>query len=155
MGQVNDRTIRVILQDFRRSLEQLQWQVLIYQFCRPIWNAWFDRAVLSGALTVPPAYFEDPEPWRRVEWAPDRWPYINPVQDVEADIAEIRGGLASRSEKAKERGRDIEEVDRRRAEDKRRENAAGLVSEADPGATSRAGVTQARPPDSAFPEATE
>src|SRR5581483_2129345 len=34
MAQVNDRTIRVILQDFRRSLEQLQWSVLIHQFCR-------------------------------------------------------------------------------------------------------------------------
>jgi lambda family phage portal protein len=152
MVQVNDRTIRVILQDFRRSLEQLQWQVIIHQFCRPVWTAWFERAVLAGALEVPAGYFDDPTPWQAVEWAPDRWPYIHPVQDIEADTNEVRAGFASRTQKVKARGYDVEDVDRQRAEDNARDDALGLVSDSDPRKTSAAGLTQARPPGTTLPD---
>jgi lambda family phage portal protein len=148
MAQVNDRTIRVILQDFRRDLEQLQWQVIVHQFCRPIWAAWFARAVLSGALAVPPAYYTDPTPWQAVEWAPDRWPAIHPVQDVEADVAEVRAGFASRMLKVKARGYDVEELDRQRAEDNARDDRLGLVSDSDARKTSRTGAALAAPVDS-------
>lgn len=151
MAQVNDRTIRVILQDFRRSLEALQHQVLVHQWCRPIWTTWFERAVLSGALTLP-VPFQDRAPWMAVEWAPDRWAYINPVQDVEADKAEVRAGFASRTQKVKARGYDVAEIDRERAEDNAREDAMGLSSDSDPRKTSDAGLTQARPPGTALPD---
>jgi lambda family phage portal protein len=142
MAQVNDRTIRVILQDFRRSLEQLQWTIFIHQFCEPVWRAWFDRAVLAGALTVPAAYWDDPMPWRDVEWAPDRFPYIHPVQDVEADKLEIRAGLASRMHKVKARGYDIEAIDQARAEDNAREARLGLVSDSNAAKTAGTGAAQ-------------
>jgi lambda family phage portal protein len=142
MAQVNDRTIRVILQDFRRSLEQLQWQVLVHQLCQPVWTAWFDAAVVAGALPVPVGYFDDPEPWQRVEWHPDRWPYIHPVQDVQAEEMLVRDGFASRSQVVKARGYDVEEIDRQQAADHAREDAAGLVYDSDPRKTTQAGGSQ-------------
>lgn len=145
MAQVNDRTIRVILQDFRRAMEQLQWQVLVHQLCQPIWSAWFARAVLSGALEVPPAFYADPEPWMDVEWAPDRWPSPHPVQDVQADREEIRAGLSSRMLKVKQRGYDVEEIDRQRAEDNARSRRLGLVDDADPSQTDGSGKAVAEP----------
>jgi lambda family phage portal protein len=153
MAQVNDRTVRVILQDFRRALEQLQWTVLVHQLCQPIWDAWFDAAVRAGALAVPAAYYDDPEPWRRVEWHPDRFGYVNPVQDVEADKMLVRNGFASRSQIVKARGYDVEEVDRERARDNTREDTLGLASDSDARKTSGAGLTQARPEGTTLPDA--
>jgi lambda family phage portal protein len=152
MTQVNDRTIRVILQDFRRALEQLQWQVIIHQLCQPTWVAFVERAVLSGALVLPVPW-QEREPWMAVEWAPDRWGYINPVQDIEADRAEIRAGMSSRTLKVKQRGYDVEEIDRQRAEDNAREDRLGLVSDSDPRKTSGTGLTQARPAGTRLPDA--
>lgn len=142
MAQVNDRTIRVILQDFRRGLEQLQWQVMIFQFCRPVWETWFRRGVTTGTLVLPVSEAEfnaDPATWMAVEWYPDRFGYIHPVQDVQADRDEVRSGFASRSAKVKARGYDVEQIDRERAEDNAREERLGLVSESDPAKTDGSG----------------
>lgn len=53
MQGVNDRAIRVVLNEFRRRLEQLQFQVYVHQLCRPVRKAWLDMAVLAGALDLP------------------------------------------------------------------------------------------------------
>jgi lambda family phage portal protein len=154
MAQVNDRTVRVILQDFRRSLEQLQWAVLVHQFCRPVWRAWFEAAVLSGAIAVPAEYFADPEPWQRAEWHPDKWPYIHPVQDVEADERLVRDGFRSRSQIVKERGYDVEEIDRQQAADNARADALGLGYDSDGRRPSGGGMTPAPDDEPARPDAT-
>lgn len=142
MAQVNDRTIRVILQDFRRSLEALQEQVLVHQFCAPTWTHFFESAVLSGALEIPAAAFGDAALMAdviSVEWAPHRFAAIHPVQDVQADVDEIRAGLSSRTLKVQGRGYDVEEIDRQRAEDNERDRANGLVSDSDASATDGSG----------------
>jgi lambda family phage portal protein len=142
MAQVNDRTIRVILQDFRRSLEALQEQVLVHQFCQPVFTAWFERAVLSGALELSADVFADPERLAdamAVEWSTHRWNYINPVQDVEADRAEVRAGFASRSQKIQERGYDGEVIDEQRAEDNARERRLGIDSDSNAATTDGTG----------------
>ncbi|PBP65246.1 hypothetical protein CCL19_15840, partial [Pseudomonas syringae] len=41
---VNDRSIRVVLNEFRRRLEQLQFSVYVHQLCRPVRAAWIDLA---------------------------------------------------------------------------------------------------------------
>ncbi len=145
MAQVNDRTIRVILQDFRRSLEALQEQVVIHRFCRPTWVAWFESAVLSGALEVSTEFFSDPArqaDMMAVEWNAHRFQHVHPVQDVEADRNEIRAGLSSRQQKVAERGYDVEEIDRQRAEDNTREDQLGLVSDSDARRTAQTGAAQ-------------
>ncbi len=128
---VNDRTVRVILEEFRRRVEQRQGFVVAFAFNRPIWTAFIERAVLSGALEVPAAYWDDPLPWMRVEWIAPAWPYIHPVQDVEHEIRMVRSGFKSRAQVVKERGWDIEALDTEIAADNARSDALQLSFDSD------------------------
>jgi lambda family phage portal protein len=143
MEQVNDRTIRVILQEFRRYVEQLQWFFVVPQLCRPMWLAWFRRAVVSGALPVPPDFRENyTGPWADAEWTPEAWSYINPVQDVQADKERVRAGFAARRQIIRERGFDPDAVERERTEELQDADRDGRVDDTDPRKTSKAGLTQ-------------
>lgn len=151
VGSATDRALRVILAEFRRRIMQRQHQIIVYQFCRPLWETWFDRAVLSGALEIPggvAAYQADPATFRAVRWVPPGWPYLNPVQDVEAQQAAVRAGFRSRSDVISELGEDVEIVDAEIAADNERADAMGLKLDSDPRKTDAAG----KPAQPAEPE---
>jgi lambda family phage portal protein len=131
LRDVSDRALRVILGEFRRQLEQLQWNVFIHQYCRPVWAAWTDAVALSGALPMPD-YYRDRRLYQRVRWVPQGWPYINPVQDVQAQRIGIRAGLVSRSAAILAQGEDPESVDAEHAADNERADRLGLVFDSDP-----------------------
>jgi capsid protein len=57
---------------------------------------------------------------------------MHPVQDVQSEVLAIKEGLKSRAESLLSRGRDIEEVDAERAQDKAREERLGLSSAGTP-----------------------
>ena len=75
LRDVSDRVLRVILNEFRRSIEQLQWNVFIHQFCRKVWHWWVDACALSGAMPMPDFYRRRRD-YQRVRWVPQGWPYI-------------------------------------------------------------------------------
>ena len=104
---ISDRTLRVMVNEFHRLVEQFQWTVFIHQWCRPIWNAWIDAITLAGLMPV--RYLERRQ-WRRVLWVPEGWPYFNPVQDVKANTDAVRAGFTSRSAIILAQGEDPEEV---------------------------------------------
>jgi lambda family phage portal protein len=131
MSKVNDRTVRVILHEFRRAIQAWQHQIVAFQFCRRVFNAWMDQAFLSGALPIPVAYVENPTPWNRVSWMPQSWPYLHPVQDVEADRAAVRSGFTTRAAVVSERGEDVEAIDRQQAEDNQRADNLGVKYDSD------------------------
>ncbi|RMS12863.1 Portal protein [Pseudomonas coronafaciens pv. garcae] len=125
MRGVNDRTIRVVLNEFRRRLEQLQFSVYVHQLCRPVRAAWMDMAVLSGALQLDD-YAARRREYLRTRWVPQGWSYIHPVQDVQSRTMEINAGLASRSEMCLRTGTDAEIVDEENAADAARARGLGL-----------------------------
>ncbi|ATR82990.1 phage portal protein [Pseudomonas sp. HLS-6] len=125
MREVNDRAIRVVLNEFRRRLEQLQFSVYVHQLCRPVRAAWLDMAVLSGALPLDD-YAQRRREYLRTRWVPQGWAYIHPVQDVQSRTMEINAGLASRSEMCLRSGTDAEIVDEENAADAARAHALGL-----------------------------
>lgn len=131
LSGLNDRTVRVVLHEFRRFVIALQHQILSYQLCRRVWDAWMDRAFLSGALPLPAAYADDPLPWARVKWMPQGWPYLHPVQDVKAAQDAIRAGFTSRSAVVSEQGEDAEEIDREQAADNVRADGLDLSYDSD------------------------
>lgn len=139
LTKVNDRTVRVILNEFRRRIEQLQYHIIIHQVCRPVWRTFVNRAVLAGAVVAPSAFFADPEPWLAAKYIAQGWPYIHPVQDVQADREAIRAGLKSRTDAVSERGYDVEEVDAEIAADNERADNLGLVLTSDPRKTDNSG----------------
>ncbi|HDR9034357.1 TPA: phage portal protein [Burkholderia vietnamiensis] len=125
LRDVSDRVLRVILNEFRRSIEQFQWNVFIHQFCRKVWRWWVDACALSGAMPMGD-YYRRRRDYLRVRWVPQGWPYIHPVQDVTAKRMEIRSGLASRTGAVLSRGDDPEQVDNENAADLARERRLGI-----------------------------
>ncbi len=131
MSNVNDRSMRLILNDFRRMLQSMQQQIIGYQFCRRVWMAWMDQAWFANALPLPASYATNPDPWAAVAWMPQRWPYMHPVQDVEAEQAEIRAGFTSRSAIVSEHGEDAEVIDADQAADNARADGLDLRYDSD------------------------
>ena len=119
--EVSDRTLRVLINEFRRFAEQRQWHTIIPMFCQPVRQWWTDTAVLAGRVTAA----EAPDV-ALVEWAPHGWAHIHPVQDPQGKKLEVEAGFRSRSSVIGERGDDPDMVDAERAADKAREDALGL-----------------------------
>lgn len=95
MSGVNFSSARIALSEFRRDVEQVQWLQLIPILCDRVWHEFVDIAVLAGKL---------PRREYGVDWSTPKWDYVNPLQEVNADAAEIQTGLSSVSEKLRRRG---------------------------------------------------
>lgn len=124
---ISDRTLRIVINEFRRTCEQYQWQLIIPMLCRPVREACGRAAVLAGLLAA-----NELSDFLDVTWAPHAWPYIHPTQDVQAKKLEVEARFRSRSSVQAERGDDPEEVDAEIAADQARERRLNIVSE--PGA---------------------
>lgn len=154
MSKVNDRTVRVILNEFRRRIQMLQHQIMVFQFCRPVWRAWMDRVFFSGALPIPDSYFEDlaeQAKWRAVRWQPQGWPYLNPVQDVEASTKAVNAGFKSRAAVVSEMGDDVETIDAEQQADNDRADRLGLRYTSDGRHAAKASAPAAPAPNPADP----
>ncbi|WP_437881033.1 phage portal protein [Pseudomonas sp. LRF_L74] len=125
MADISDRVLRVLLNEFRRRIEQLQFSVYVFQLCRPVRSAWLDAAWMSGAISLPD-YETRRRDYLRTRWVPQGWAYIHPVQDVQGKLLEIGGGLASRSEHVLRTGYDAEQIDEENADDNERAKRLGL-----------------------------
>ncbi len=112
---VSDRTMRLVINEFRRTCEQYQWQLIIPILCQPSREACGRAAVMAGLLR-PSEYAEFVD----VIWSPHAWSYIHPVQDVQAKKLEVDAKFRSRSSVISERGEDPDQVDAERARDARR-----------------------------------
>lgn len=83
--EISDRTLRVIINEFRRFAEQRQWQIIIPKFCQPVVEWFADAALLAGLITL-----EEADLIKRCEHAPHGWAYIHPVQDPQGKQMEDR-----------------------------------------------------------------
>lgn len=120
MVKGNFSNSRLALMEFRRKVEAWQHSVMIFQMCRPIWERFMDVAVLAGALRAP-SYDTRRKEYLACKWLPPKWQWVDPLKDINAEIAEIEAGLKSRSQAISERGYDAEEMDAEIAADHARE----------------------------------
>jgi lambda family phage portal protein len=150
LRNISDRALKLILNEFKRTIEMRQWLTFIPKFCQPVRTRFFDMSWMSNALVIPDYAEQRPEIVDTL-WVPQGWPYSHPVQDVSADIKAIRAGLDTRSDVNLRNGEDPEELDRRNAEDNERADKLGLVYDSDGRKTSGAGLTQARPAGTEIP----
>lgn len=86
---------RAARQNFQREAEMEQWVNFIPKFCDRVARAFSDAAELAGK--VKRANYN-------IDHSTPKWDYVNPVQDVQADMMEISAGLSSFSEKLRRRG---------------------------------------------------
>lgn len=126
MSGLNDRLLRVVINEFRRRIEQVQFSVYVHQLCRPVRAAWMDMAFLSGALALPD-FTRRRREYLRTRWIPQGHAYMHPVQDVQSKILEIGAGLSSRSEHALRTGYDASVIDAENAQDNKRAADLGLA----------------------------
>jgi lambda family phage portal protein len=119
--EVSDRTLRVIINEFRRFAEQRQWQIVIPMFCQPVIEWFASAALLAGKITI-----DEVDDVRRVEHAPHGWSHIHPVQDPQGKKLEVEAGFRSRSSVVGEQGDDVDTVDDERQADDQREQELGI-----------------------------
>lgn len=135
---ISDRSMRVVINEFRRFAEQRQWQIAIPMLCQPMVEWWADALLLAGHIGP-----RELAAARSPTHHPHGWEYIHPVQDIEGKVLAIENNLESRSSVISKRGDDPRQV----AEDLKRDKELGLVPEkpeppkppkADPVASARA-----------------
>lgn len=102
---ISDRTLRVVMNEFRRLAEQRQWQIVIPMFCQRVVDWFADGAYLMGLVSES----ELPNV-RAVEHSPHGWPLIHPTQDVEGFALEVKHGFRSQSSVISARGDDPDAV---------------------------------------------
>jgi lambda family phage portal protein len=125
VSKANYSSLRASLVEVRRRIEQFQWETLIYQFCRPVWNSWLQGAVLSGAVSLP-GFARDQRVMSRVKWIPPKWDWVDPLKDMQAEKLAVDSGFKARSDVVESTGEDAARTDERIAADHAREKELGL-----------------------------
>ena len=105
--------------EFRRRAEMLQKTLIEGQFLRPLWRQWIAMQVLAG-LVAP----DETADFESVRFIGPGWQHVEPLKDVNAEIAAITARLKSREEAVANRGRDIDELDEEIARDAARTEEA-------------------------------
>jgi lambda family phage portal protein len=138
LERVNYSSIRAGLLEFRRRCEQFQHQVMVFQFCRPVWRAWIEAAVLAGEISARD-FARNRAQYLDVEWRPPSWDWVDPLKDMNAEVIAVRAGFKPRSAVINEMGYDEEDVDRQVAADNARADALALIFDSDPRKTTAGG----------------
>jgi len=136
----NYSSLRASYIELRRRIRQIQQGVLAHQMLRPTWRRFVGHLVLRGELDAADVR-ANPRQYG-ADWLPPRFEAADPQKDVEAELAEIRAGLKSRSQAARERGIAVEELDRQIAEDVARERRLGIAPDASPSPAPAQGASQ-------------
>ncbi len=128
LESVNFSSGRLGLQQFQANCKKLQ-EHFILGCRRPHFNEWLKYAILSGKVKGPKISIDRLQEFRNAaNFHGVRWPYINPLQDVQADILRIEAGLDSRSRVIAEsdRGGDVHTVNGEIASDRKCDEAHNL-----------------------------
>jgi lambda family phage portal protein len=138
LERVNYSSIRAGLLEFRRRCEQFQHQVMVFQFCRPVWRAWIEAAAVAGEISARD-YARNRDAYLDVEWRPPSWDWVDPLKDMNAELAAVRAGFKPRSAVINGMGYDEEDVDRQVAADNARADSHGNIYDSDPRRTTANG----------------
>ncbi|QJP14336.1 phage portal protein [Starkeya sp. ORNL1] len=121
LSAVNYSSIRAGLVEWRRRIEMVQHNVIVFQALRPIWRRWVTLELLASRIEGEFAAV------LAVRWICPRQQWVDPSKDVKAEIDAIGAGLMSRREAVASRGMDIEALDTEIAADQARAKTLGLA----------------------------
>lgn len=144
LSQVNFSSSRVGLNEFRRMIDATQWQTIIPMLCEPIWHWFLEAAATAGLISTADV---------PAEWAPPKFESVNPLQDAEADLLEVRAGFATWAQQVAKRGYDPEKALAEVEKFNALFDAKGLIFDSDPRRVSKAGLTQSSTSKAADPAA--
>jgi len=124
LSQVTFASGRAGLLEFRRTIESIQYTVVVALLCQPTLRRWSELARAVGVLPAD----ADTEVRR---WIAPELEMLDRRAEVLTDILRIRAGFASRSEIIGRTGWRVEDVDAEIAADNARADALGLVFDSD------------------------
>lgn len=106
LSEANYSSLRQGALEDRDAWRTLQsW--LIECFYEPVYAAWLEMAIVSGALPLP---FSRLDKFRSVEWQPRGWQWVDPLKEVNAHKIAVEQGFKSRRQIVAETGKDFEAV---------------------------------------------
>lgn len=153
LSGVNYSSIRAGLLEFRRRCQQVQFEIIIFQYCQRIAREFLIVAVLSNRIKIPD-FFKNMRKYLRIKWRPDGWDWVDPLKDQQAEQLSVRSGFKSRSQviAGQPGGRDIEDVDAEIKEDNDRADKNEFVFDSDPRKVTKVGVAQVEPDPATPPD---
>lgn len=110
LSGANYSSLRAGLLPFRQRVEQLQYGILVPQLLRPIWRQVTTWTLLSGDLAAPD-FEANPRDYLACDWLPPAFQNVDPMKQVQADVAEMNAGLTSRRKLVAARGWAVEDLD--------------------------------------------
>lgn len=110
LSGANYSSLRAGLLPFRQRVEQIQYGILVPQLLRPIWRQVITWTLLSGDLAAPD-FETNPRDYLACEWLPPAFMQVDPMKQVQADVAEMNAGLTSRRKLVAARGWAVEDLD--------------------------------------------
>ena len=111
-SQTNYSSSRLSLLEDRDNWRALQ-NYMVENFHQPVYEAWLEMAVLSGALPLP-NYEANPERYLNVRWMPRGWSWVDPAKEVDAYAAAVRNGFKTLADVVAEGGGDLQDLLRAR-----------------------------------------
>lgn len=88
-----------------------QWMMIqewfIEELCDEVFEAWLPFAILSGQVRLPMAKLDK---FMAQTWLPRRWPWVDPMKDIQATVMAINNRLQSRTRAVADQGDDLEDV---------------------------------------------
>jgi lambda family phage portal protein len=140
-GDLPERSQQLTLAKYEILVEQRR-KMLIHKFCRPVWRAFLEAAVASGA------WKGDPASVYRVKWTGTPLPKIRRHQEAQADVTELRSGAMTFAELVERRGHDYADHIEQLAKEAADRDRLGLTLDGDPRRTAKSGAAQSEKTDS-------
>jgi lambda family phage portal protein len=99
------RTSKIQEQDGYKILQAR----LVRDFLAPLYRVWLDMAVLSGRVKIDD-YFSNSAFYCKPKFIPRGWSYVNPKDEITANMEAVKAGFATLTDIASESGKDFEEM---------------------------------------------
>lgn len=123
--------------EFQRNIEAWRWQVIIPQFCNPLFKWFLEWCELMGVKTD----------GITVEWTAPAREMIDPTKEIAAITASIRSGLKTLPEALREQGQDPDKVLQEIADSNAKLDALNIVLDSDPRKLTGQGMAQMNDPN--------
>lgn len=107
-GGLSDRTIRAIMNEYRRGIQADQTNLLGFQLCLKIWQFFVDTAIAVGLIPAT-GFAEDPWKFYALDLRYAAWLPHHPEQDIRSGQMAISNLFSNPEAEAAERGADIGE----------------------------------------------
>lgn len=106
-SKVNFTSGRMAKIDVTQNFRSWQYNMMVPQVCASVWK-WFNDACMAAGLINNKT---------KADWTAPRIQQLDPAREIQAQIAAIKGGLATLSETIRENGREPEEFFEEYAQD--------------------------------------